>query len=528
MAPPLGALGAPGEAALAPTRAWQRFEAAHEAALRGMGPEAEAKQRAKGKRTARERVAALLDPGSFVELDRHRVHRCEDFGLGAQKVPGDGVVTGHGLIGGRLVYVFAHDFSVWGGSLGEVYAEKIGKVQDLAYQNGAPIVGLYDSGGARIQEGIEALSGYVDVCFRNVRNSGVVPQLTAIMGPCAGGAVYSTSLSDFTWMVGPSSYMYVTGPEVVNAVLHERSTHESLGGPEVHGERTGVATRVVGSDDEALAELRQVLSYLPNNHLESPPLGPCDDPWDRREEALLAVVPDEPKRPVEMQRLLGLVVDGGELFELQPDFAPNLRTAFARLDGQAVGIVANDAGHLAGTLDIQASLKAARFVRFCDAFNLPILTFVDTPGYFPGTAQEHGGIIRHGAKLAYAYCEATVPKLTVVVRKAYGGAYGSMGAKNTQVDLVVAWPTAEIAVLGAEGAASILHRKELAAHPERREALLAAHRAAFATPWQAAERGHVDMVIDPRDTRRTLIQSLRSLRGKWASTPPRKHSTMPL
>ncbi len=504
------------------------LEAARTRAAAGMGPEAIARQHARGKQTARERVEGLLDPGSFIELDRYRVHRSHDFGLADKRIPGDGVITGQGLIAGRLVYIFAHDFTVFGGSLGEVYAEKICKVQDAAYRDGAPCIGLYDSGGARIQEGIEALSGYVDVCFRNVRNSGVIPQITAIMGPCAGGAVYSTSLSDFTIMVRGTSYMYVTGPDVVKTVLHEEATHEELGGADVHDAITGVASLVVDDDDAALAAIRALLALLPSNNLTDAPVVSCDDPADRREDALLALMPDRASVPLDMPALVRLVVDDGALFELQPGYAPNLLTAFARLDGHTVGVVANDARHLAGTLDIAASLKASRFVRFCDAFNVPIVTFVDTPGYFPGKDQEYGGIIRHGAKLAYAYCEATVPKLTVVVRKAYGGAYGSMGAKNTQVDACVAWPTAEIAVLGAESAASVLYRRELAEAPERREELLEAYRARFATPWQAAEHGYVDDVIDPRDTRPYLIRTLATLRRKRVETPPRKHSSMPL
>jgi propionyl-CoA carboxylase beta chain len=504
------------------------LEAAREAAAMGAGPEAIARQHARGKQTARERVDQLLDPGSFLELDRFRVHRSHDFGLAGKKIPGDGVVTGSGRIGGRPVYVFAHDFTAFGGSLGEVYAEKICKVQDAAYRDGVPCIGLYDSGGARIQEGVEALSGYVDVCFRNVRNSGVIPQITAIMGPCAGGAVYSTSLSDFTIMVRDTSFMYVTGPDVVKTVLHEDATHEELGGADVHADVTGVATLVVDDDDAAIAAIKRLLAYLPSNNLADAPEAKSADPAGRREEGLLGIVPDRPNQALDMAALVEMIVDDGDYLALQPTYAPNLLTALARLDGRPVGIVANDARHLAGTLDIAASLKASRFVRFCDAFNLPIVTFVDTPGYFPGKAQEYGGIIRHGAKLAYAYCEATVPKLTVVVRKAYGGAYGSMGAKNTQVDVVVAWPTAEIAVLGAESAASVLYRRELAEAPERREELLQAYRDRFATPWQAAEHGFVDDVIDPRETRPYLIRALATLRRKRVETPPRKHSSMPL
>ena len=501
------------------------LEVARAAARAGLGPEAAAKQHARGKLTAHERVERLLDPGSFVELDRYRVHRSHDFGLADKRVAGDGVVTGLGRIAGRPVYLFAHDFTVFGGSLGEVYAEKICKVQDAAYRDGLPCIGLYDSGGARIQEGIEALSGYVDVCFRNVRNSGVIPQITAIMGPCAGGAVYSTSLSDFTIMVRDTSYMYVTGPDVVKTVLHETATHEELGGADVHDAITGVASLVVDDDDAALQAIRDLLAFLPANNLADPPAIECSDPADRREEGLLGLMPDRPNIPLDMPALIGLIVDDGALFELQPGFAPNVITAFARLDGRTVGVVANDARHLAGTLDIDASLKASGFVRFCDAFNVPIVTFVDTPGYFPGKAQEYGGIIRHGAKLAFAYCEATVPKLTVVVRKAYGGAYGSMGAKNTQVDACVAWPTAEIAVLGAESAASVLYRRELAEAPERREEFLDAYRERFATPWQAAERGYVDDVIDPRETRPYLIRTLATLRRKRVEVPGRKHAT---
>jgi acetyl-CoA carboxylase carboxyltransferase component len=504
------------------------LEARREAALQGAGAAAVAKQHERGKLTARERLEKLLDPGTFTELDRYRVHRCTNFGMEDKKVAGDGVVTGHGQIDGRTVYVFAQDFTVFGGSLGEVYAEKICKVMDLALRNGCPCIGLNDSGGARIQEGVESLGGYAEIFWRNVQSSGVIPQLSAIMGPCAGGAVYSPVMTDFTIMVKDTSFMFITGPEVVKTVLGEEVTFEELGGASTHNQISGVAHFLAEDEEEAIAQLRYLLSFLPANNLEDPPSYPCSDPEDRREEGLLGIIPEVSTKPYDMLDLIRLVVDDGELCEVQPLYAQNLITAFARLDGRTVGVVANQPKVLAGTMDIDASVKGARFVRFCDAFNIPIVTFEDVPGYLPGRQQEHGGIIRHGAKLLYAYCEATVPKLTVIVRKAYGGAYDVLGSKHIRADVNLAWPTAEIAVMGAEGAVNILYRKELAADPSRRDALIAEYRERFANPFVAAERGFIDDVIDPRDTRPLLIRALRTLRGKRVERPARKHGNIPL
>jgi acetyl-CoA carboxylase carboxyltransferase component len=494
----------------------------------GGGPEAIARQHARGKKTARERIALLLDPGSFVELDRYRTHRCEHFGMGDRKVVGDGVVTGHGTIDGRQVFVFSQDFTVWGGSLGEVHAEKICKVMDLAVQTGAPVIGLNDSGGARIQEGVESLAGYAEIFWRNVQASGVVPQLSAILGPCAGGAVYSPAMTDFIAMVQDSSYMFITGPDIVKTVTGETISQEELGGARVHNETSGVAHRNYVSEEECLEDLRLLLSYLPSNNLETPPFVPTDDPIDRMDEELRTLIPDQANRPYDMHDVISRVVDHGEMFELQPHFAANLITALARLGGHVVGIVANQPAHMAGTLDIDASVKGARFVRFCDAFNIPIVTFEDVPGYFPGKTQEWGGIIRHGAKLLYAYCEATVPKLTVITRKAYGGAYDVLGSKHVRTDLNLAWPSAEIAVMGAEGATGLLFRRELATDPSRKDDLVADYRDRFANPYVAAARGFLDDVIDPAETRPRLIQGLELLKGKRASTPRRKHGNIPL
>ncbi|HEY9720647.1 MAG TPA: acyl-CoA carboxylase subunit beta [Oscillatoriaceae cyanobacterium] len=504
------------------------LERRREEALAGAGAEAIEKQHARNKLTARERLELLVDPGTFVELDRYREHRCVNFGMEQKRVPGDGVVTGYGQINGRTVYVFSQDFTIFGGSLGEAHAEKICKVMDLALRNGFPCIGLNDSGGARIQEGVESLGGYAEIFWRNVQSSGVIPQLSAILGPCAGGAVYSPAITDFTVMVKDTSFMFITGPDVVKTVLHEDVTFEDLGGASTHNQISGVAHFLAQSEEEALADLRYLLSFLPSNNLEDPPVYPCSDPIDRREERLIELIPDQPTKPYDMHEVLALIVDDGELLEVQPLFAGNLITAFARMNGQTVGIVANQPKVMAGTLDINASVKGARFVRFCDAFNIPILTFEDVPGYFPGRAQEHGGIIRHGAKLLYAYCEATVPKLTVITRKAYGGAYDVLGSKHIRADVNLAWPTAEIAVMGAEGAVNILYRRELAADPSRRDALIAEYRDRFANPFVAAERGFIDDVIDPRDTRYLLIRSLETLRGKRVERPARKHGNIPL
>ncbi len=508
----------------------------HKQALaeQGGGPERVAQQHKKGKLSARERLDLLLDPGSFVELDRFVTHRCTEFGLAEQQILGDGVVTGSGRIHGRLVYVFSQDFTVFGGSLSETFAQKICKVMDLALRNGAPVIGLNDSGGARIQEGVASLGGYADIFLRNTLASGVVPQISVILGPCAGGAVYSPAITDFVFMVRGVSYMFVTGPNVVKTVTHEEVSFDQLGGADTHGATSGVAHFVHGSEPECLAAVRDLLTYLPQNNLDEPPGRPVaesDDPADRREERLLDLIPDSPTRPYDMQEVVRLVVDRDSFFEAQPDYAGNILTGFARLGGRSVGIIANQPAVLAGVLDISASLKAARFIRFCDCFNLPVVTFVDVPGFLPGVAQEHGGIIKHGAKLLYAYCEATVPKLTVITRKAYGGAYDVMSSKHIRGDLNLAWPTAEIAVMGPKGAVEILFKKELDQAPDREAETarrIADYTATFANPYMAASRGYVDDVIDPRDTRPRLIDALRSLATKRDRNPPKKHGNIPL
>jgi propionyl-CoA carboxylase beta chain len=492
------------------------------ASEQGGGPDRIATQHKKGKMTARERLDVLLDPGSFTELDRFVVHRSTDFGLAEQQVPGDGVVTGWGRIEGRLAYVFAQDFTVFGGSLSETHAEKICKVMDLAVRNGAPIIGLNDSGGARIQEGVASLGGYADIFLRNTLASGVVPQISAVLGPCAGGAVYSPAITDFICMVRGISYMFVTGPNVVKTVTHEEVDFEQLGGADVHGATSGVAHFVYDSELECLTAIRTLLSYLPSNNLESPPVRGSADPPDRRDEALLDVVPDEANKPYDMHDVIRRVVDGGDFLEVHADYATNLVIGFARLAGRSVGIVANQPASLAGVLDISASLKGARFIRFCDAFNIPLVTFEDVPGFLPGVSQEHGGIIKHGAKLLFAYCEATVPKLTVITRKAYGGAYDVMSSKHIRGDYNVAWPTAEIAVMGERGAVEILYKGE--ATEER----VAEYRTKFAHPYLAAGRGFLDDVIDPRDTRPRLIEALTSLETKRDRNPPKKHGNIPL
>ncbi len=491
-------------------------------AERGGGPERIAAQHAKGKMTARERLDVLLDPGSFVELDRFVTHRATDFGLAEQQIPGDGVVTGWGRIDGRLVYVFSQDFTVFGGSLSETHAEKICKVMDLAVRNGAPIIGLNDSGGARIQEGVASLGGYADIFLRNTLTSGVVPQISAILGPCAGGAVYSPAITDFVFMVRGVSYMFVTGPNVVKTVTHEDVDFEQLGGADVHGGTSGVAHFVHDSELEGLAAIRTLLSFLPANNLESPPTRRCADPVDRRDEALLDVVPENPNKPYDMHDVIRRVVDDGDFLEVHQGFAENLIVGFARLGGRAIGVIGNQPAVLAGVLDINASVKGARFIRFCDAFNIPLVTFEDVPGFLPGVSQEHGGIIRHGAKLLYAYAEATVPKLTVITRKAYGGAYDVMSSRHIRGDFNVAWPTAEIAVMGPKGAVEILFKGD--ATEER----VAEYRDRFAHPYRAAARGFLDDVIDPRDTRPCLIEALETLHTKRQPGPSRKHGNLPL
>ena len=489
----------------------------------GGGAERIQSQHDKGKLTARERLDVLLDPGTFVELDRFVTHRATDFGLAEQKVLGDGVVTGHGLIDGRPVFVFAQDFTVFGGSLSEAHAEKICKVMDLAVKTGAPIVGLSDSGGARIQEGVASLGGYAEIFLRNTLASGVVPQISAILGPCAGGAVYSPAITDFVYMVRGVSYMFVTGPNVVRTVTHEDVDFDQLGGADVHGATSGVAHFVHDSERQALAGIRELLGYLPGNNVDPPPVRASDDPADRRDESLLDVVPDNPGTPYDMHDVIRRVVDGGVLLEVHRDFAGNLITGFARLGGRPVGLIANQPAVLAGVLDINASVKGARFIRFCDAFNIPLVTFEDVPGFLPGVSQEHGGIIKHGAKLLFAYCEATVPKLTVITRKAYGGAYDVMSSKHIRGDYNVAWPTAEIAVMGPKGAVEILHKGEAATQEREAE-----YRRTFAHPYLAAARGFLDDVIDPRDTRPLLINALATLETKRDRNPPKKHGNIPL
>jgi propionyl-CoA carboxylase beta chain len=497
----------------------------------GGGPERRERQHAEGKLTARERVDLLLDEGSFDELDKLVEHRCLDFGMAEQKIPGDGVVAGYGRIDGRLVAVFAQDFTVFGGSLSETNARKICKVMDLAMRMGAPVVGLNDSGGARIQEGVASLGGYADIFLRNTLASGVVPQISAIMGPCAGGAVYSPAITDFNVMVKDTSYMFVTGPDVIKTVTHEEVSKEDLGGALTHNAKSGVAHFAVDDDRACLALIRELLSYLPSNNLEPAPLVPNDDPPEREDAALDALIPREPNRPYDMKQLVRGIVDQGRFLEVHEHFAPNIVVGFARLAGRSVGIVANQPAVLAGCLDIDASVKGARFVRFCDAFNVPLVTFEDVPGFLPGTAQEWGGIIRHGAKLLYAFAEATVPKLTVVTRKAYGGAYCVMASKHIRTDLNLAYPTAEIAVMGPEGAVNVLYRRELqkAADPDAfRAQKVAEFRAKFANPYVAADRGFIDEVIEPRQTRRKLIAGLAMASTKRDQNPPKKHGNIPL
>jgi len=498
----------------------------------GMGGEERIRrQHEAGKLTARERLDLLLDPGSFVELDRFVTHRGREFGLDKIEAPADGVVTGHGTIDGRPVAVFSQDFTVLGGSLGEGHAEKIVKIMDLALSSGIPVIGLNDSGGARIQEGVTALGGYAEIFFRNVMTSGVVPQISVIMGPCAGGAVYSPAMTDFIIMVRGTSYMYVTGPQVVKAVTREDVSHEELGGADVHAAKSGVAHFVAEDDEDALGLVRRLLAYLPQNNVDDPPRRePTDDPA-RMDDALNPLVPEEPTKPYDMHEVIHRIVDHGEFLEVHREFAPNLLVGFARLNGRPVGIVAQQPAVLAGVLDIDSADKGARFVRVCDAFNIPLVTFVDVPGFMPGTAQESGGIIRHGAKLLYAYCEATVPKLTVITRKAYGGAYDVMSSQHIRGDLNLAWPTAEIAVMGPEGAIDIIFRKELVEAEDaeaRRRELVEAYRAQFANPYIAAGRGYIDDVIEPRETRPRLIAALELLQTKRQTNPKRKHGNIPL
>jgi propionyl-CoA carboxylase beta chain len=509
----------------------ERLEAHNDAAMAPGGPEAVARQHARGKLTARERIDALLDAGTFRELDRFVVHRCADFGMDGKKVPGDGVVTGYGRIEGRLVYVYAQDFTVFGGSLSGAQARKICKIMDLAMKNGAPVIGLNDSGGARIQEGVESLGGYADIFLRNTLASGVVPQLTGILGPCAGGAVYSPAITDFVAMARGTSFMFVTGPDVIKAVTHEDVTQERLGGADTHQQVSGVAHFVAEDEQGVLALLRALLGYLPQNNLEEAPRVPTEDPHDRVVPALDELVPTNPNKPYDIKDLITSVADDGGFLEVQPEYAANIVIGFVRLGGRSVGVVANQPAMLAGVLDVNASVKAARFVRFCDAFNIPLWVIEDVPGFLPGTAQEHGGIIRHGAKLLYAFAEATVPKVTLITRKAYGGAYCVMNSKHLRADLNLAWPTAEIAVMGPDGAVNIIFRRELLEADDaaaRKAELVADYRTRFANPYRAAELGFVDEILLPRDTRARLVEAFDALDTKRERNPPRKHGNIPL
>jgi len=500
-------------------------------ALEGGGKERVAKLHAQGRLSARERLQLLLDPGSFQELGVFVTHRSDDPAIADRRIVGDGVVAGWGAVDGRPVYVFAQDFTVFGGTMSEANAKKICQVMDLAMQNGAPVVGLNDSGGARIQEGVASLGGYADIFLRNTLASGVVPQISAIMGPCAGGAVYSPAITDFTFMVKSTSHMFVTGPDVIRAVTQEEVSMEDLGGAMTHNAKSGVAHFAAEDDADCITQVKRLLSFLPLNNLEDPPLAAASDPIDRRDPALDTIVPEQANKPYDMKELVRKVVDHGDFFEVQAHWAKNIIVGFARMNGRPIGIVGNQPNILAGVLDINASVKAARFVRFCDCFNIPLVTFEDVPGFLPGTDQEHGGIIRHGAKLLYAYCEATVPKLTIVVRKAYGGAYDVMSSKHIRADWNVAWPSAELAVMGAEGAVNVIHKDRIgkASDPAaERKTLIDEYNAKFASPWAAAAMGYLDDVIDPSDTRPRLIAALAMLATKRQGLPQKKHGNPPL
>src|ERR1700756_921401 len=497
----------------------------------GGGAKRRERQHTEGKMSARERIEFLLDEGTFEETDKLVTHRCTDFGMAEQKVFGDGFVTGYGRIEGRLVFVFAQDFTVFGGSLSEANASKIVKIMDTAMRVGAPVIGLNDSGGARIQEGVMSLAGYADIFLRNTLASGVIPQISAIMGPCAGGAVYSPAMTDFILMVDKTSYMFITGPDVIKAVTHEEVTKDELGGAMTHNAKSGVAHFLAQDDAECLSMIRELFSFIPSNNLDDPPRKPCTDPSDRADGALDRMVPAQSNLPYDMKDVIHAVVDDGYFFEVQEHFAKNIVVGFARLDGRSAGIVANQPAMLAGTLDINASVKGARFVRFCDCFNIPLITFEDVPGFLPGTTQEYGGIIRHGAKLLFAFAEATVPKVTVITRKAYGGAYCVMASKHIRTDVNYAWPTAEIAVMGPEGAVDIVYKRELEQatnREEMRQSKIEEFRDRFANPYVAADRGFVDAVIQPRDTRKKLIQALAMLETKRDKNPPKKHGNIPL
>jgi propionyl-CoA carboxylase beta chain len=509
----------------------KKLEEMNERSVQGGGEARIERQHEAGKLTARERLELFFDPGTFVELDKFVVHRCNDFGMDEQKILGDGVVTGYGKVDGRIVFTFAQDFTVFGGSLSGAFAEKICKVMDLAAKAGAPLIGLNDGAGARIQEGVVSLGGYGDVFLRNVLQSGVIPQISLIMGPCAGGAVYSPAMTDFIVMVKNTSNMMITGPDVIKTVTHEEVTAEELGGALAHASKSSVADFAANSEEECIQLTRQLLSFIPQNNMEDPPFVPTDDESDRMDPALRTLVPDNPNKPYDIKELIKLVVDDQNFFEVAPLHAKNLVIGFGRFGGRSVGIVANQPAHRAGVLDIECSKKGARFVRFCDSFNIPIITFVDVPGFLPGVDQEHGGIIKHGAKLLYAFCEATVPRITVITRKAYGGAYVVMSSKHTRADINLAYPTAELAVMGPDGAVNIVFRNELkgSADPDaRRKELEDDYRQNFANPYKAAELGYIDEVIRPEETRPKIIQSLEMLANKRDSNPPKKHGNIPL
>ncbi len=507
------------------------FEDLKKKALIGGGEERIKIQHEKGKLTARERIDLLLDKESFRETDMFVTHRCPDFDMDKKKIPGDGVVTGYGKINGRTVYIFSEDFTVFGGSLSKAYAEKICKIQDMAVKNGCPVIGIKDSGGARIQEGVDSLKGYTDVFLRNVLTSGVVPQISAVMGPCAGGAVYSPAMTDFVFMVKETSYMFLTGPDVVKAATHENVNAQELGGAVVHNTKSGVAHFAADSEAECIEMIKKLLSYIPQNNLDDPPIIECKDDPNRQDESLDHIVPESPIKPYDMEEIIKKVVDDGDFFEVHKHFAKNLIVGFARLGGRPVGIVANQPAILAGVLDINSSTKGARFVRFCDCFNIPIVTFVDVPGFLPGTAQEWGGVIKNGAKLLYAFCEATVPRITIITRKAYGGAYCVMSSKHTRADINFAWPTGEIAVMGPEGAVKILYRKELKESKDQKELedkLVTEYTKKFANPYITASKGYIDEIILPSNTRPRLIEALELTENKRDTNPPKKHGNIPL
>ncbi len=505
---------------------FHKLEELNKLAELGGGEARKEKQHAAGKKTARERILQLLDPGTFTEIDKLMTHRSYDFGMEANKIYGDGVVSGYGKVNGRLVYVFAQDFTVFGGSLSRANADKIIKVQELALKMGAPIIGLNDSGGARIQEGVESLAGYADIFYNNVISSGVIPQISAILGPCAGGAVYSPALTDFIFMVNEKSHMFVTGPDVIKTVTHEEVTKEELGGANTHNSKSGVA-HFNGSDEEqTIMMIRELLSFIPSNNLEDAPIKTTIDSDERADESLEEIVPADPNKPYDMHEIIQKVIDNKHFLEVQPQYAQNMIVGFARFGGKPVGIVANQPQNLAGVLDINSSVKAARFVRFCDSFNIPLVTFVDVPGFLPGTNQEFGGIIKHGAKLLYAFAEATVPKITLITRKAYGGAYDVMSSKHIGADVNLAYPTAEIAVMGPEGAINIIHRNKL--NDEEKAAAVEEYREKFANPYKAASLGYIDEIINPRDTRKKIIDALDMTQNKRKSNPPKKHGNIPL